>query len=166
MSSIYGISTSTTLGIDPGFSGGLSFISGNFSPVSIVMPIRETAKGKRELDLGKIKLWIKVYKPDLVVVEHVASMPGQGVSSTFAFGRGFGQLEGLLAGMGIRYITVRPAKWMKVMFGKTKKGIKSSVEYCTKTYPEVDWRATARCRKPHDGKTDATMLALYGKTII
>jgi hypothetical protein len=31
-------------------------------------------------------------------------MPGQGVSSTFTFGTGYGQIQGLLGGLGIPFL--------------------------------------------------------------
>jgi Holliday junction resolvasome RuvABC endonuclease subunit len=48
-----------------------------------------------------------------VVIEKVHSMPGQGVASTFTFGQGFGQLQGVIAALGLQCIEVIPNKWMK-----------------------------------------------------
>lgn len=49
----------------------------------------------------------------LVVIEDVHSMPGQGVSSTFAFGFASGMVEGVATALGMRVLRVSPAVWRK-----------------------------------------------------
>lgn len=51
--------------------------------------------------------------PDLVVVEQVGGMPGEGVSSSFAFGYAAGVIEGVAAGLGLRVLKVAPAVWKR-----------------------------------------------------
>jgi len=34
---------------------------------------------------------------------------------------------------------------------------------CSRLWSCYDWKATPRCKKPHDGLTDAAMLAEYGR---
>lgn len=33
-------------------------------------------------------------------------------------------------------------------------------------FPGVDFRASARCRKPHDGMVDAALIAAYGVRVV
>lgn len=49
------------------------------------------------------------------VVEHVHSMPRQGVASMFRFGCAFGQILGVLQALGIPYELVQPQTWKRAM---------------------------------------------------
>jgi hypothetical protein len=51
--------------------------------------------------------------PTFAIVERVASMPKQGVSSTFKFGAPNGAIRGVLAALQIRTHLVSPAVWKK-----------------------------------------------------
>ena len=55
------------------------------------------------------------YGPDVdhAYIERVASMPGQGVASTFKFGRSYGFLRGLLVAFAIPFEEVAPGVWQK-----------------------------------------------------
>lgn len=48
-------------------------------------------------------------------LELVSAMPGQGVTSMFTFGNGFGHLEQVLADFRIRTVKVRPQAWQKAL---------------------------------------------------
>lgn len=48
---------------------------------------------------------------DHAYIERVASMPGQGVASTFKFGKNAGMLEAFLIAANIPYTLVTPSKW-------------------------------------------------------
>ena len=66
----------------------------------------------------------------------------------------------------IPFEIVSPTVWQRELF-KGNYGSKDSkdlsIAYCLQKYPTAMWKATERCRKYHDGKTDATCIALYGK---
>ena len=47
------------------------------------------------------------------VVESVHSMPGQGVTSSFNFGRSLGATEGVFAACGRPIVYVSPARWKR-----------------------------------------------------
>lgn len=95
------------VGIDPGASGGVAIIS---------------SEGKVEalIDLSKltepdIVSWLKLYRESLVfcIIERVHSMPGQGVSSSFKFGRSYGLVTGIVMGLQIPFGEVTPQVWQK-----------------------------------------------------
>jgi crossover junction endodeoxyribonuclease RuvC len=48
-----------------------------------------------------------------VVIEQVASMPGQGVSTTFTFGRAYGTLEGVMQSFRWPVAHITPAVWKR-----------------------------------------------------
>jgi hypothetical protein len=97
-------------GIDPGLSGGVAFFF-PAAPDRIIAEDMPVVAG--ELDCATLAARIRQMRPDVAIVERVASMPGQGVSSTFKFGRAFGSILGVLAALEIRTVLVAPAVWKK-----------------------------------------------------
>src|SRR3990167_3458314 len=146
------------LGIDPGLDGGLCLMSPNgiLPPLILgTIPIPTLPGDKRLIDLPLLRQQILDYAPDIVILEQVGSMPGQGVTSMFSFGYSFGAIQGLLVGLQIPVRLVRPQEWQRVAF----KGIpatlnKPSTLLAPRLWPSVDWRKSARSRLPHDGMTD------------
>ena len=54
------------------------------------------------------------------MIERVSSSPQMGVVSAFTFGRSYGFLRGLLAGLKIPYSEVSPQKWQAAMSCRSK----------------------------------------------
>src|SRR5690606_32695458 len=103
-------------GLDPGLTGGIAIISED----GIVVEPMPAIDGV--LDLGAIVRTLKFHEPHIAYLEKVGARPGQGVSGMFKFGRVFGSLEGILAGLGIPYRLVTPNQWTKRMH----QGVESS----------------------------------------
>lgn len=110
------------LGIDPGLTGAAVVIGGPsnrdiiavFDPV-IVQVVRG-GKKRSEYVIPAMADFIKLHAPyEAAVIESVSAMPGQGVSSVFAFGRGLGIWEGILSALQVPYTKVHPATWKKAM---------------------------------------------------
>ena len=82
------------IGIDPGKKGGIAVICDN---ICKVYPYS---------DKNLIQTcWI--YRRDcFATVENVHAMPGQGVTSTFSFGKSFGYILGVLDAFGIPHAEV------------------------------------------------------------
>lgn len=116
----------------------------------------------------------------VALMEDVHSMPGQGVATTFAFGRNVGFLQGILVALQIPYTLVTPRKWQKEMWiakdmvytvrkdkhGEDKRQVApkpTSINAATRLFPTTDLRKSDRARNPHDGKCDALLIALYAK---
>jgi crossover junction endodeoxyribonuclease RuvC len=99
------------IGIDPGKSGGICWYAPYSGGICKFYKMPDTVHGivklLREIMLDRSDSEFKV------VLEKVHSMPGQGVASTFTFGQGFGQLQGVIAALGLQCIEVIPNKWMK-----------------------------------------------------
>lgn len=94
--------------------------------------------------------------PGHAVVEDVHSMPKQGVSSSFAFGRSLGVVEGVLAGQGWAITYVSPAKWKKAMGLSADKGV--SRRRAIETWPD---KAKHFARVKDDGRAEAALIALW-----
>lgn len=178
------------LGVDCGFNGGLAWLS-DAGLFTMPMPVIDRASGKgRQLDVATIHMFIAHSDPipEIIVIETPQLRPtrwvkkgkegkpdkeqGQGVVSGARF---YGQGEffrGLCVGMGLRYEFVHPAKWHKAIVGG-KKGGKNAGEakqkaavYAQGRWPGHDFRASARCRKLHDGMVDAACIAEYGRRLL
>lgn len=155
-----------SLGIDPGNTGALAFYDG----VDIVvydMPTTTTKTG-RKTKKGNDRLSTKVsvdvlagllrpYRSEVIAcVEHVTAMPKQGVTSSFGFGRTFGAIEGVLAGLGIKYELIRPGDWKRHM-GLTSDKTEAR-EMAMYSFPR---QAKLFERAMDDGRAEAALLALY-----
>ena len=108
------------IGIDPGITGSICFFEDGKIIDVVEMPnMAEGKKNKRQVNGAQIyheisKRIKNIEKKDIkVVIEQVAAMPGQGVTSMFNFGQSFGVLKGICAAMQIPMYFVRPAKWKK-----------------------------------------------------
>ena len=159
------------VGIDPGKSGFLSFLSDDRYWFSVPMPTVKVSKKGTKTDYAVAQLRGLLQELDdrsFVVIEAQQSMPQQGVSSTFTTGRGFGLLEGMCAGLYLPYTIVRAKEWQKVMHngisGDNPKA--KSIIAAGRLFPNVDLRKTERCKNPHDGKADSLLIAEYGRRLM
>ena len=114
------------IGIDPGISGSICFLTDGKILDVIEMPtMADGKKNKRQVNGSQIfneisKRIHDVEKKNIrVIIEQVSAMPGQGVTSMFNFGQSFGILKGICSAMQLSMYFVRPAKWKKY-FGLIK----------------------------------------------
>ena len=108
------------IGIDPGISGSICFFQDGVIKDVVEMPTMiEGKKNKKQVNGSQIfnEISEKIKNMDKknikVVIEQVAAMPGQGVTSMFNFGQSFGILKGICSAMQLSVYFVRPAKWKK-----------------------------------------------------
>jgi crossover junction endodeoxyribonuclease RuvC len=152
---------SRILGIDPGASGALVLLSTDTGSLEIYdMPTVEIKRGQRnvrQVNAGMLVDIIKQAKPDAAFVESVHAMPGQGVSSMFAFGRALGLLEGALAGLGVPFTLIPPREWTAAM--RVKGGKDGSRSRVADLFPSF---AKEFARVKDDGRADAALIAAYG----
>jgi len=96
------------LGIDPGASGGLCLLNANGIIID-VLPIPDT-----EHDVGE---YLREFHQQIhyAAIEFVQAFPGQGVSSSFNFGRNYGFWRGLLVAYRIPFHEVTPRKWQQIV---------------------------------------------------
>lgn len=149
------------IGVDPGASGAIAVLDlENRSLVVIDMPTAKVKRGPRtvnQVDAVRLAEALKPHAEDAhAMVEKVWSMPGQGVASTFAFGRAAGIIEGVLAALDIPFSLIPPATWTKTMrlFG----GKDGSRARAQELFPD---QAHLFARKKDDGRADAALIACY-----
>lgn len=153
------------LGVDPGFSGALCLWTNTGEANILDMPLGDremlTARDKfRAIDPQAITDWLRPHAPDveLAVIERVGAAPGQGVSSTFRFGEGYGMIQGIMAALSIkRIIKPPPAVWKSSMALTSDK--KKSLELAANIAPRY---AHLFAKRKNDGRAEALLLAVFG----
>ena len=139
------------VGIDPGFSGAWGAVDHN-----------GTYRGCGDLHHDSNVIHIDLVRDDLlhavrgddfeVVIESVHAMPGQGVSSTFKFGKAFGQVIALAQMMNCPWHFVTPQKW-KGDLGLTSDK-EDSLNLARHLYPDAPLT-----RKKDNGRAEALLIA-------
>jgi crossover junction endodeoxyribonuclease RuvC len=161
----------TYLGIDPGSKGALGMIQSKATGHKIstfdVPMIRSTKKGvKDSYDIaGMVKLLedAKATGPCQAFIEDVHAMPGQGVTSMFNFGKGFGIWLGILAALKIPYTLVSPVRWKKAMLADMRQDKAASRLRAQQLWPEATEQFSL---VKHDGRAEALLLAEYGSRLV
>ena len=158
------------IGVDPGLSGAIATIRNYPVRERVVvkvmpMPTHALTKSKKELDEQAIAQFFRQRHAAIqhVFMEKVHSMPGQGVSSCFTFGCGWGLLRGMFSALQIPYTLVHPTTWKKVMCRDQPKGKDASIIVAKRLFPTVSLLPTERSRKDNDGMADALLIAEYGR---
>jgi hypothetical protein len=142
------------LGVDPGLSGAIAFYFPT-APDRVAAEDMPVAAGL--VDCATLAARIRQMRPDLAVVERVASRPGQGVASTFKFGAAYGAILGVLGALQIRTVLVTPTTWKKHFALSSDK--EQSRALALRTFAKSPEHFA---RKKDDGRAEAALLALYG----
>ena len=148
-----------TIGCDPGSSGSVCLYCNELhktkiikldKPIELTLPELNTATVLFDLNHSKC------------YIEAVHSMPGQGVASSFKFGKVYGEIRTAIISLGIPVIDVTPQKWMKHFGFRRKKNE-------TKTQRKNRIKAEAQKRYPSikvtNANADAIMIMEYGREI-
>jgi len=159
------VSIPAIIGVDLGFKGGLVYArreSNGTTYRSIVSMPTTVEKKKTQYDTQYINdlivSWSHLeHNGLLAVIEDVWARPGEGVVSSFRFGRGRGIFEGLLVALCIPQVYVAPVKWKRAM-GLIGQDKDASRELALKIAPK---HASYFKRKKDDGVAEALLLAEY-----
>lgn len=152
-------------GVDPGRLGALAVLHDDGSIAEIVdMPSVEVfVSGKPRLRVsaagiaGFLLRWKEMADELTLIVEETQPMGKMGGTSSHALGKASGIVEGVAAGARIPLVPVRPAKWKRVMGLSADKG-------GVRLRAQQQWPEDAERFKlvKHDGRAEASFLALYG----
>ena len=151
------------IGVDPGAAGAIAILEDNGKLVHVFdMPSVEVivgGKAKRRVSPEMLAAELRLYSDQGAVayVEQVGAMPGQGVSSMFAFGQAFGIVLGVLAGLAIPTQTVTPGKWKKDM--KLNQGKDAARAKAAQIWPA---HAGEFKRVKDDGRAESALIACWG----
>lgn len=112
---------------------------------------------KRQLSESMLADVLRRAKPDHAFLEFVSAMPGQGVTSMFNFGLGYGAIRGVLAALDIPITTVTPVKWKRDL--GLQQGKDAGRARAAQLYPDS---AHYFLRVKDDGRADASLIAWWG----
>jgi crossover junction endodeoxyribonuclease RuvC len=153
------------IGIDPGNTGAIAAIRDDGSLMGVHdMPLKALGV-KNQVDPVKLREILDEYRAAFsfhwedveVCLEKVHAMPGQGVTSMFNFGMGYGVIQGVVASLGFPMRLVPPQTWKKTH--NLLKSDKDDARLLVKEkYPWEDLFE----RKKDIGRADAVLIALHG----
>jgi len=148
--------------IDPGVTGAIAWLSADGVLIDVRdLPMASVKVGKtmrnRLVPAVLADMLAGDRRPSHVYLEEVATRPGEGAVGAFAFGRGFGQIEGMLAGIGVPYSLVRPQAWKKRLSIPADKGGARLI--ACRLWPKS---AGQFARVKDDGRAEAALIGLYG----
>jgi crossover junction endodeoxyribonuclease RuvC len=176
------------VGLDPGLEGGWAALDADTGAVlgrgtwPTLELERKKAGGKKGyktvyLEQGMLDALRDACLADggacHVYLEKQQAMPGQGVTSMFSTGDGYGLLRMAVVALGVPWETVTAQAWQKVMMAGIPKaeGTKASAQahlVCARLWPGMDLREPGcgpRVRTPHSGICDALLLAEFGRRV-
>ena len=159
------------IGIDPGISGAVAFIDkkqviANDIPT---IPITVGNKNKQGYNIKGMVDLLKPYKDKKhhIILEKVWAMPGQGVTSMFNFGMGYGIWLGILDALEMDYTCVPAQTWKKELLNhlihkdmSKQEKKKQALIHVPVLYPKA---AELVKRQKDLGRADAILLAEYGR---
>jgi crossover junction endodeoxyribonuclease RuvC len=152
------------IGIDPGLSGAVGVINKDAMVEIFDVPTIEMKKGKkvgRDYDTNGMADIIRKYSNEdcTCFLEKVSAMPGQGVTSMFGFGKGYGIWQGIIASFRIPLTLVTPQAWKKeIMQGIGDKD--AARMRAGQLFPS---KSSFFSRKKDDGRAEALLIAEYGR---
>lgn len=137
--------------IDPGFGGGFAFFNSKGKLLGCVpMPTEKientNSRTKTKIDIERAFITLGAFDCSFAILELVSARPHQGIAGMFAFGRGYGVIEGLLTALDVPTYYVHPVVW-KRHHDLLKKEKKAAVEIVKRKYGNV-----------HSGTADAILI--------
>lgn len=154
------------MGIYPGLDGGVAVILSDHADVRVT-PTLPGGKGtRRKYDVAGMVALLTQHPIELAAIEEVGPMLEQGVSSMFRFGMGYGLWLGLLAGLRIPHVVVKPHLWKRAVLASTAQNKAATVEFAARRFPNVSLLPGPRYKVPHDGLADALALAEYARRVV
>lgn len=149
------------IGIDPGLTGAIAFLRDEYMECTGLydMPVLSFGTNKHQVNAAELAKIIHNggnNETPVIYLEQVNAMPGQGVSSMFNFGMGYGVVQGICGALGYPMVLVRPNAWKRIagLLGKPKEAARTLAQ---QLYPEQDLSL-----KKHVGRADALLIARFG----
>ena len=157
-------------GIDPGASGAVAIVDREDRLVGVfdapTVTTSTVSGGTRtRLDVAEAANLLRRW-PGIVSVglERVGAMPGQGVTSMFSFGEGFGMWQGVLGALGLPYELFLPLTWQKTQLGtRSARGKDAAYAIASRLYPDVQLRGPRGGIL--DGRADAILIARHARLV-
>lgn len=161
------------LGVDPGLHGGLALLrpDGRHFMSQRTPILAGSGAARDEHHVGELAnllcSWLKLVADEdgevRVALEEVGARPGQGVTSMFSFGVGFGLWRALCAVTMTPVHRIRPQDWQKITLrGRSRKDVKQMcVLVASELWPTVKLRG-----KADSGIADALLIAEAARQLL
>ena len=143
--------------IDPGVSGAIAWVSEDGDLIDVADMPTHDVRGKKRVNAPQVArlLESRLGRTRIVVIEGVASRPGQGVASMFAFGYSAGVLEGVAAGLALPVHIALAQSWKRSAHVPADKG---AVLQLAQRY----WPGSGAFRRMKDnGRADAALMGRW-----
>lgn len=148
------------VGIDVGLHGGLAALGDGCCKVAD-LPISGSGASAR-INARAVYDWLCHTQAIHAFIENAGSFPGQGLASSFRYGRAAGSIEAAVACTGLPFTLVAPVTWKK--FHNLRKTDKeASRQLAIQRFPQA---ATMLSRKLDHGRAEALLIASYGLTYL
>lgn len=155
----------TFIGIDNGVSGALAAITGTEIEV-IPTPTIQIGTATR-IDERAVSWWIGKFQKPRVVIEQGQKQPKFGCKGNFANGFNCATLQTVVRMMELPHRLVNPKDWQGDVFKGIRGAAQSTksvaIEFCRRTFPQVDLRRTPRSSNADDNLADALCMAWWAK---
>jgi crossover junction endodeoxyribonuclease RuvC len=145
------------MGIDPGKAGGVAVVTSEGS-IHHIEKMPQT-----ESQISQLFNSLQYDGIQLTIIERVHAMPGQGVTSMFTFGQGYGGLRMALHCFEFPFEDVTPQAWMKTLLPRGRNKEESTavwknfiIEQAKMLYPRYKTLITKNT-------ADALMIAEYAR---
>ena len=150
------------VGIDPGISGAIAFLSDEVETSVHDLPIMEAAVGKKkrnQINPAALKVLIATYatRPAIVYLEKTHAMPDNGSITAYSQGDTNGCIRAVCACMGFPVEMVAPARWKK-HFGLMRSDKDASRTKAIQLYPDAELHL-----KKHHNRGEALLIGRYGE---
>ena len=145
-------STLCIAAFDPGLSGAYSI----YFPRHNRLNVQDMPVVAGNVDAATLASDLRKFEPNFAIVEIASSRPGQGVSSVFKFGSGYGAILGVLAALEIPTQLVAASKWKRHFGLSSDKELSRAL--ALRTWPN---RSDLFGRKKDHGHSEAALLARY-----
>lgn len=157
------------IGIDPGKKGALGYLEYQYGKLIDIgvfdTPIVSGGSGAKDaydpVGMGNLIRSLAVDGSEShVFIEKVSSMPGQGVSSMFDFGKGFGMWLGILAALQVPHTLITPQRWKKTMFADMGQDKTASRVRAGQLFPNM---VSYFSKVKDDGRAESLLIAEFGR---
>lgn len=162
------------MGIDPGQEGALVLLAPIFGSIGVItylkMPViklKNNGKYKIHYDIDHIISFITEIKSKYanthVFIEEIHSAPGQGATSMFSMGFGYGLLCGIISTLKCPLTTVRPQVWKKELMAGMPADKLASCVIVGRLFPGALPLLKTPRGKPDHNIADAILIAEWGR---
>jgi len=159
------------IGIDNGISGGLAAISDHHGLIIDMLPMPVTKhRSRNEINIRMVHLWLsEVTGGNLSNADYIIEEPNNSrtPSTAYSVASSFHSMRGFFETKLLRFSRITPQSWQKKMLGKVPAGETKAyaLAKANELWPGELFRASSRCKTPHDGLVDAALIAAYGREI-